>query len=85
MKEQLTAWLKPFAESCFEFANSVSPTGVLAIYLLVLAALALWVLTLKQERPRPREGSGAWGIFRDLRVWAVAILVLQMLIYVVVR
>ena len=63
----------------------ISPTGALAIYLLVLAAIAFWVTTLKHERPGRREGSGAWVVFNDLRVWTVAILLLQMLIYVIFR
>ena len=85
MKEQLALWLKPFAEGCFKVANMISPTGALAIYLLVLAALACWVISLQQERPGPREGSGAWVIFSDLRMWAVAILTLQMFIYIIFR
>jgi hypothetical protein len=57
----------------------------LVIYLLVLGALAVWVMTLKAERPSPDEDARGPVFLRDLRVWALTILVLQMVIYLMFR
>ncbi len=83
MKEFIASLLKPFANLCFRLANSVSPTVAIVIYIVLLAALALWVLTLKKERPQP--AAGKITILKDLRLWAVLILLIQIAIYIILR
>ena len=85
MKEIIIDLLKPFAELCYKFVVAVPVRTALVIYILVLAALALWVLTLKQENPRKAPDCSKLLFFRDLRLWAVLILFLQIVIYVIFR
>jgi len=87
MKETIVSILKPFAELCYKFAVAVSPTQALIIYIAVLAVLAVWAMTLKQEKPSQAEidRHGKAVILIDLRFWAVLILVLQIIIYLVFR
>jgi hypothetical protein len=85
MKEMIISLLKPFAEICYKFANAVSPGAAATIYILVLVALAVWVLTLKQEKPRKTGRPGKNLLLHDLRFWAVLILFLQIVIYIVFR
>jgi hypothetical protein len=85
VREKIISTLKPFAEACFRFAGSISPGTAAFIYVLVLLALAVWVLTLKQEGRDAGDGSKARRVYHDLRTWAVAILIVQALIYVVFR
>ena len=81
MKEIIIDLLKPFAELCYKFVAAVPVRAALVIYILVLAALAVWVLTLKQET----AGRNKLLFLHDLRLWAVLILFLQIVIYVVFR
>ena len=43
--------LKPFADWCFELVNAVPPAVAVVIYVAVLLAIAVWILTLKAEKP----------------------------------
>ena len=84
MKQAIISVLKPVAELCFELVNKVSPDMALIIYILLMAALTLWVMTLKQEGIR--QGSkGRYRFWQDLRTGAVFIMILQMIIYLVFR
>ena len=85
MKQIITDLLKPFAQLCYRFAAAVPVRTALVIYILVLAALAIWVLTLKRENPRKAADCDRLFFFHDLRLWAVLILFLQMVIYIVFR
>lgn len=75
MKELLVSLIKPFAQMCYRLANTVSPSVALAIFVGVVVLLALWVMTLKQEKKRP-DGT-SYPIWRDLRAWAILILTAQ--------
>ena len=85
MKEMLIKVLRPFADVCFKFANSVTPGQAAIIYILVLVVLAVWVLTLKQEKMRKNRETGRMVFLKDLRLWAVVILLVQTIIYVIFR
>ena len=85
LRNALISLFKPFAEFCFNLVKPVSSDQAILIYILVLAAVALWATTLKQERPKKEEWPGKKLIFHDLRLWAVLILVLQIGFYVVFR
>lgn len=50
----------------------------------LLAALLIWVLTLPKETTRPREtGAGGMRAWEDLRWWAALALLIQLTIYLV--
>ena len=84
MKQLIISILKPFAEFCFELVNKVTPDAALILYIVVMSLLTLWVMTLKQEAMR-QDGKGRYKLWQDLRTAAVAIMVLQMIIYLVFR
>jgi len=85
MKEMIISLLRPFAQVCNRLVNAVSTDAAAVIYILVMAAVAVWVLTLKQEKPQKANGFGKGLLLKDLRYWAVLILLLQIIIYVVFR
>ena len=86
MKEMIISLLRPFAQVCNRLVNAVSTDAAAVIYILVMAAVTAWVLTLKQEKPQKvNSAREALFIVRDLRYWAVLILLLQIIIYVVFR
>jgi hypothetical protein len=84
MKEAIVSVLKPVAELCFKIVNKVSTDSALIIYVLLMALLALWVMTLKQEGVR-EDGGGRYRFWQDLRTGAVVILLLQIIIYLIFR
>jgi len=84
MKEVIVSVLKPVAEFCFELVNKVTPDMAIVIYVVLMALLALWVMTLKQEGIR-EDGRGRYRFWQDLRTGAVVILVLQIIIYLIFR
>lgn len=85
MKEMLIKVLRPFADVCFKFANSVTPGQAAIIYIFVLVVLAVWVLSLKQEKPKKDVETERFVFLKDLRLWAVLILLVQAVIYVIFR
>jgi hypothetical protein len=84
MKEVIVSVLKPVAKFCFELVNKVTPDMALIIYVVLMALLALWVITLKQEGVR-EDGGGRYKFWQDLRTGAVVILLLQIIIYLIFR
>ena len=55
-----------------------------AIFLLFLAALLVWVLTLPREQTRPPKSERAnVRLSENLKFWAAVSLVLQLVIYAV--
>jgi len=84
MKEFIISLLKPFAQLCYKFATAVSVQTALVIYILVLVALTVWVLSLKKEKPGKAD-HGKILFLHDLRFWAVLILSLQAVIYIIFR
>jgi hypothetical protein len=55
---------------------------VRGIFVVLLAALLVWILSLPKEATRPPETSrGAARAWEDLRWWAAAALVIQLAIY----
>jgi len=89
MKETLASLLKPFADFCFEALNAIPLTGARIIFILVMAALAFWITTFKDENPKnlPEYSGKPSGflLFHDLRFWAVCILVLQIVLVIVFK
>jgi len=85
LRSALISLLKPFARFCFNLLKDVSSDQAILIYIIVLAAVGLWVSTLKQERPKKKDWPGKVLFFHDLRLWAVLILLLQIGFYVIFR
>jgi hypothetical protein len=85
MKEIIISLLKPFADFCYRCVNLVSTDVALFLYILVLAAVAGWVLTLKQEKPQRTQKPRKPLFVHDLRVWAILILLVQAVIYIIFR
>jgi len=85
MKEIIISLLKPFADVCFRCVNSISPDIAVFLYIFVLVAVAAWVLTLKQEKPKRNQKPGKFLFVHDLRVWAILILFVQAVIYIIFR
>lgn len=83
IREGLISLLKPFAVMCFKLVNAVSPVQALVIYILVLVAIGIWVLTLKQEKPSRSDWPGKALVLHDMRFWASVILVLQIGFYII--
>ena len=82
MGDWLAELLKPLAEWIFVLVMSV-PLGVVRlIFLGILAALALWVLTLPSQSPEPVEGKKP-SLLSDLRVFAIGLLLLQSIFYLI--
>lgn len=85
MKEIIISLLKPFADLCFRCVNLISTDVAVFLYIFVLAAIAVWVLTLKQEKPQRIQKPGKALFVHDLRVWAILILFMQAVIYIIFR
>ena len=83
MKEIIISILKPFADICFRLADSVSTDAALIIFICVLVAIAVWVLTLKNEKPKKDQKLSKALFLYDLRLWAVLILFIQVVIYII--
>ena len=82
MKSAIASLIKPFANLCYQFVYSISPDWALVIYILVLIILGVWVLTLTGEKPV--NGRNILSILvSDLRFWALGIISIQILIYIV--
>jgi hypothetical protein len=85
MKEIIISLLKPFADLCFRCVNFISTDVAVFLYIFVLVAVAVWVLTLKQEKPQRNQKLRKALFVHDLRVWAILILFVQSVIYIIFR
>ncbi|OQA02369.1 MAG: hypothetical protein BWY71_00034 [Planctomycetes bacterium ADurb.Bin412] len=83
VREALIGVLKPVATWFYELTAGVPLWAVLLLFVVTLLMLAGWVISLKSEKPDPAQGSGGGRIFSDLRLWAVLILLIQTVIYLV--
>lgn len=70
--------LAPFARWLYGLFAAIPIPLVRGGVFAILGALAVWVLFLPPQRPGPGEGSGD-----DLRFFALVVLVLQALLYIV--
>ena len=89
MKETLASLFKPIAVFCYDTINAI-PLGVVpVIYIAMMAAMAIWVLTLKEENPKKFAAGSDKGpvalFFADLRFWAVLLLILQSMIIIIFK
>jgi len=76
MREFIGSLLAPLADVVFAVMHSIPLGAVRAFVFLILAVTALWVLSLPPQRS---DGSAR----TDLRFFALFVLGLQMLLYVI--
>jgi len=72
----------PAAEYIRGIVYSIPMTAVRALVFGILAALALWVLSLEPQT-LPEEKRGAFSFMSDLRFFAILALGLQALLYII--
>ena len=81
IKQWIAEILNPFSDSLFALVMAVPMSAVRFFFIGILAVLALWVLTMSPQYPG--EGEGKKKIRNDLRLFALGILILQALFYVI--
>ncbi len=82
MKHLIAAILRPVAHSVYTLVAAIPMWAVWTLVFGVLAALALWVAALPPQLPGKSEDEKAFSLV-DLRVFALFILALQAVLYVV--
>ncbi len=82
MKETIAGLLRPFGDWIFGIILSVPLWAVKLVFLGILAALAIWVLTLPAQRATDQDGNEK-SVFTDLRLFAIGLLALQSICYLV--
>jgi len=82
MKEMIGRALKPLSDWMFDVVLGVPLPVVRYIFLGLLAAQVLWVLTLPSQRAVDESGNER-SLFTDLRLIAVGLLVLQSILYII--
>ena len=82
MRDWLALQLKPAADWLLALVLSVPLSAVRFIFLGILAALAVWVLTLPAQRPEGEAGKNS-TILSDLRFFAAGLLLLQSIFYLI--
>lgn len=81
MKDIIGGLLAPFAETMFDLVKAI-PLGVVrALVFGILIALTLWVIRMAPQMPKTGEEK-SYSIFRDLRFFAIGILFLQAILYI---
>ncbi len=82
MKELIGNIFAPFAEFMFTAINAI-PLGVVrGMFFGILLALAVWIITKPSQLPADGERSRqVW--YNDVRLFAVFVLALQALLYIV--
>lgn len=79
IKQWIADMLNPIAGSMFSLVMAVPMSVVRIIFIGVFAVLALWVLSMPGQYP---EG-GRKKVWDDLRLFALGVLLLQSLFYLI--
>jgi len=82
MKNRLAEILTPLSQTIYELVAAVPMWAVQSIIFGVLGLLALWVLLLPPQLPEKTEGEKEFS-WRDLRFFALFVLALQVVLYIV--
>jgi len=81
MKEWIGQTILPFADAMYTIINSI-PMGIVRAFVFgIFVALALWVLSMSPQLPEQDHERSS--MIKDLRIFAVAVLVLQSLLYII--
>ena len=82
MKQWIADILAPLSRNLYEVISAI-PIGAVRIMVFgILAALAVWVLLLPRQLPEKAD-SGKISTWSDLRIFALFVLVLQAVLYLV--
>ncbi|MFC1607518.1 hypothetical protein ACFL47_06060 [Candidatus Latescibacterota bacterium] len=82
LKEMISSLILPFADFMFAVTNAI-PLGVVrAAVFAIIAVLAFWVIRMPAQLPENEEKQGL-HLLKDLRFFALGVLVLQALLYIV--
>ncbi len=82
IKEVIIYILKPFADFFYKLVIIFPLWSVKLIFILILVGLGIWVVTLRGEKTAAEKQGGA-SVLNDLRYWALGVLILQTIIYIV--
>ena len=80
MKQLIGNFLKPLGDVLLNILTAVPLPLVRVVFFLLLAAIALWVISLSPQMPKEEEKKR--GI-KDLRIFAIILLALQSVFYLV--
>ena len=81
MKEWIAGIILPFSDVVYNLVKALPMGYVRALVFGILAALAIWVISMPPQLPE--EGSEKYSLLKDLRLFAIAVLVLQALLYII--
>jgi hypothetical protein len=79
IKQWIASLLSPIADSLFHLAMAIPMSAVRLIFLGIFGLLAVWVITMPPQLP---EG-GHKNVLSDLRVFALIVLVVQSIFYII--
>ncbi len=80
IRQWLGEALKPVAEWFFALVTAVPMWMVRVIFISILVAVAIWVLTLRRQTP---ENEDSLPFYKDLRWMALGVLTLQAILYLI--
>ena len=79
IKQWIASMLNPIADGLFNLAMAIPMSVVRLIFLGVFGLLAVWVITMPPQQP----DDGHQNILSDLRVFALIVLVIQSIFYII--
>ena len=82
MKQWIGEILAPFSDMIYTLVMSIPLGAVRVLVFGILAALAVWVLMLPPQFPESTV-RGKRTFIKDLRLYALAVIVLQALLYII--
>lgn len=82
MKNRLAEILTPLSQTIYELVAAVPMWAVQSIIFGVLGLLALWIILMPPQLPGDEEGVKGF-LWRDLRFFALFVLALQVVLYLV--
>ena len=82
MKNVIAEMILPFAEVLYTIVFAIPLWAVRAFVFAILAALAVWILKMPPQLPETEKGAKQTKMI-DLRFFALTVLALQALLYVI--
>jgi hypothetical protein len=81
MRESIGGALVPVSEAIFGLVNAIPMWAVRTGVFALIALLAYWMASMRPQLPEGDTGKG-WSL-RDLRVFALVVLVIQAALYII--
>lgn len=81
MRESIGGALVPVSEAIFGLVNAIPMWAVRAGVFTLIALLAFWMASMQPQLPEGDTGKG-WSL-RDLRVFALVVLAIQAVLYII--